>query len=143
MQVHARIAALRRGYTYEVRVWEGTAENGEPDLMFAFPCKAPLLSADRYAQNLGTALWAFLIRDRTLPSEPADRLRMMIDDSVLDSLDEAVAALSRPLYGQLVRRSTAMVPGGRVTEYCTVPLERFRVRDGLAAADRALAKVSS
>jgi hypothetical protein len=142
MQIHARIAALRRDYTYEVRVWAGTAENGEPDLMFAFPHKASLLSADRYAQNLGTALWAFLIRDRTLPSEPADRLRTFIDDSVLDSLDEAVASLSRPLYGQLVRRSTAMVPGCRVDEYCTVPLERFRVRDGLDAADRALARVT-
>lgn len=142
MQVHARIAALRREYLYEVRVWAGTAETPEPDLMFAFPHKEPLLSADRYAQNLATALWAFLIRDRTLPSEPADRLRMMIDDSVLDSLDEAVAALSRPLYGQLVRRSTAMVPGCRVTEYCTVQLGRFREADGLVAAERALARVT-
>jgi hypothetical protein len=25
MQIHARIAALRRDYTYEVRVWAGTA----------------------------------------------------------------------------------------------------------------------
>jgi hypothetical protein len=142
MQIHARIAALRCEYTYEIRVWAGTAEDGEPDLMFAFPHKASLLSADRYAQNLGTALWAFLIRDSTLPSKPADRLRIMIDDSVLDSLDEAVAALSRPLYGQLVGRSTAMVPGCRVTEYCTVQLGWLRVRDGLVAADRALARVT-
>jgi hypothetical protein len=142
MQIHARIAALRREYTYEIRVWQGTAEDGEPDLMFAFPHKASLLASDRYAQNLGTALWAFLIRDRTLPSEPAERLRVMIDDSVLGSLDEAVAALSRPLYGQLVRRSTAMVPGCRVTEYCTVQLGRFRETDGLDAAERALARVT-
>jgi hypothetical protein len=74
--IHARIAALRREYLYEVRVWQGTAEDGEPDLMFAFPHKASLLSADRYAQNLGTALWAFLIRGSTLPSEPAERLRI-------------------------------------------------------------------
>jgi hypothetical protein len=51
MQIHARIAALRRTYTYEVRVWQGTAEDGEPDLMFAFPHKASLLAADRYAQD--------------------------------------------------------------------------------------------
>jgi len=140
--IHARIAALSRDYTYEVRVWAGTAENGEPDLMFAFPYQSPLLSADRYAQNLGTALWAFLIRDRTLPSEPAERLRAFIDGSVLDSLDEVVAALPRPLYGQLVRRSTAMVPGCRVVEYCTEQLGRFRETDGLEAAERALARVT-
>jgi hypothetical protein len=76
MQIHARIAALRRDYTYEVRVWAGTAEEGEPDLMFAFPHKASLLSADRYAQNLGTALWAIPDSGSAmLPSEPADRLR--------------------------------------------------------------------
>ena len=142
MQVPARIAALRREYLYEVRVWQGTAENGEPDLMFAFPHKASLLAADRYAQNLGAALWCFLIRDLTLPSEPAERLQAMIDDSVLDSLDEAVAALSRPLYGQLVRRSTAMVAGCRVVEYCTEQLGRFRETDGLVAAERALARVT-
>jgi hypothetical protein len=66
----------------------------------------------------------------------------MIDDSVLDSLGEAVAALSQPLYGQLVRRSTKMVSGCRVVEYCTEQLGRFRETDGLVAAERALARVT-
>jgi hypothetical protein len=140
--IHARIAALRRQYSYEIRVWQGTAEKGEPELMFAFPHKASLLAADRYAQNLGAALWCFLIRDRTLPCEPAERLQTMIDDGALDSLDEAVAALSRPLYGQLVRRSTAMVAGCRVVEYCTELLGQYREVDGLVSAERALARVT-
>jgi hypothetical protein len=35
-----------------------------------------------------------------------------------------------------------MVPGRRVTEYCTEQLGRFRETDGLVAADRALARVT-
>lgn len=146
--MYKRIEDRIQDFVFEVRVWEGT-QSGSRDSAIAipFPVTKKRLYADAYAIDASVAIWGYIIRDHCPDREgvslTVDRMQKLFDRDSLAAIDDAISALSGPLFGMLVRCPTKIMAGKYIQEFCTQELPNLKTRNAVIAADRALQRLTA